>query len=92
VVQLNFEVLGFFEEIYRHCAHDPIAFGCFFSRLNNCVLGHHNWTEILSDANVMNQGLTMSQDVFPTDPRCAIEELDGHQAGQQDDTDQEQPP
>jgi hypothetical protein len=82
VVQLNFEVLGFFEEIYCHCAYDPIAFGYFFSRLNNCVLGHQNWAAILSDTNAMTRCLLMTQDVVPADPRCAIEEVVDHHADQ----------
>jgi hypothetical protein len=87
LVQLNFEVLGFSEEIYHHCAYDPIAFGCFFSRLNKCVLGHHDWAAILSDTNVITRGLLMAQDVVPADPRCAIEEVVDHHADQQEEAD-----
>jgi hypothetical protein len=59
--------------------------------LNSYILGHHNWAEISSDANVMNRGLIMSQVVVSAENPCAIEEFDDHNADQHEDTDQEQP-
>jgi hypothetical protein len=80
-VQLNFEV---FEEIYRHCAYDSIAFGCFFTRLSNYVLGLHDWVGLCSVTNVMNWGSILSQ-TADNSARCyAIEELEGHQVDHED--------
>jgi hypothetical protein len=84
-VQLNFEV---FEEICRHCAYDSIAFGCFFTRLSNYVLGLHDWDGLCSVNNVMNQGSILSQAAGSPTRRCAIEELEGHQADDEEGVDQ----
>jgi hypothetical protein len=87
-VQLNFEI---FEEIDGHCAYDPVAFRCFFTRLSNCVLGLHNWDEICSVSNVMNRGSILTQAADNSVHCCAIEELEGHQVDDQDGVDREQP-
>jgi hypothetical protein len=76
-----------FEEICRHCAYDSIAFGCFFTRLSNYVLGLHDWDGLRSITNAMNRGSILSQVASSPSHHCAIEELEGHQADDEEGAD-----
>jgi hypothetical protein len=72
VRHLNFEV---FEEIYRHCAYDSVAFGCFFLCLSNYILGQP--LQLRTDFFIGNHSSisSLSQAEGTSQQRCVLEEV-----------------